>query len=92
MAQGALDDVNLFVKYLPSNMDDGGLRALFSSHGQVLSAKVMVDHNTGASLGFGYAQFHTRFVRFSLPEQAQTAVQNMCGFRIANKTLEIRAP
>jgi RNA recognition motif-containing protein len=43
---------NVFVKYLPSQMDDAGLGSLFGGCGEIVSAKVMVDNN-GASLGYG---------------------------------------
>jgi RNA recognition motif-containing protein len=48
------DDVNLFVKYLPQEMNDTGLRQLFSNFGEIVSAKVMMDSSSGSSLGFGY--------------------------------------
>ena len=51
-----LDDTNVFVKYLPSALDDQGLAELFAPCGTIKSAKVMVDHQTGLSLGFGYAK------------------------------------
>jgi len=74
-----LDDVNIFVKYLPSGMGEGGLRTLFSSFGPIVSAKLMVD-SQGESLGYG-------FVRFAFPSDASLAVKEMDGFSIANKRL-----
>lgn len=53
MAQ-LLDQTNVFVKYLPSELDDEGLRDLFSAFGEIVSSKVMVDHQTKTSLGYGY--------------------------------------
>lgn len=53
-----LDCTNVFVKFLPSEVDDSGLRALFSTFGEIVSAKVMVDHQTGSSLGYGYVRSH----------------------------------
>jgi len=76
----SLDDTNVFVKYLPSALDDGGLAELFETCGTIKSAKVMVDHQTGLSLGFG-------FVRFSTPEEAQQAINKMSGQRVQNKIL-----
>jgi RNA recognition motif-containing protein len=49
-----LDTTNVFVKYLPADMDDWGLRELFSPFGKILSAKVMLSTKTWTSLGFGY--------------------------------------
>ena len=47
------DECNVFVKYLPSEVTDSGLYALFSPHGDIVSCKVMLDTNTGHSLGYG---------------------------------------
>jgi RNA recognition motif-containing protein len=53
MAQ-ELDQTNVFVKYLPAELDDAGLKDLFAPYGDIISSKVMVDHQTGSSLGYGY--------------------------------------
>lgn len=45
---------NVFVKYLPAWMHDEALRVMFSSFGEIISAKVMVERDSGASLGYGY--------------------------------------
>ena len=49
---------NVFVKYLPAEMHDAGLRHLFSSCGEIVSAKVMMDGSCGSSLGFGYEKIN----------------------------------
>lgn len=49
-----LDETNVFVKYLPPDVNDCSLRDLFSPFGEIVSVKVMVDPPTGASLGYGY--------------------------------------
>jgi RNA recognition motif-containing protein len=50
----ALDPCNVFVKYLPSALDDAELAKLFGSFGRILSSKIMVDPTSRKSLGFGY--------------------------------------
>lgn len=50
-------EMNVFVKYLPAEMGDADLRLLFSPFGTIVSAKVMLDVESGVSLGYGYA-FH----------------------------------
>lgn len=45
---------NVFVKFLPTTVDDVQLHDLFSSFGTIVSSKVMVNQITGASLGYGY--------------------------------------
>jgi RNA recognition motif-containing protein len=77
------DACNLFIKYLPSNVDDEKLKEcffffvvkdqffeVFSRFGDVISAKVMVDSICSESLGYG-------FVRFATAGQAQYAIETM---------------
>lgn len=59
------DRTNVFVKYLPPEVDSDGLEALFESYGTIVSAKVMVNQETGASLGYGYLLLS--FTSFYLP-------------------------
>jgi RNA recognition motif-containing protein len=51
-----LDNTNVFVKYLPSEMKKRELSNLFSPFGGIVSAKVMVDPHSGSSLGYGYVK------------------------------------
>ena len=44
----------MFVKYLPPGVDDQCLHDLFSPHGTIVSARVMVDPHSWKSLGYGY--------------------------------------
>lgn len=50
---GGVDQCNVFVKYLPSNWRDQDLYNLFSPLGTVVSCKVMLDHASQSSLGYG---------------------------------------
>eukprot|EP00026_Physarum_polycephalum_P012757 Phypoly_transcript_13086.p1 GENE.Phypoly_transcript_13086~~Phypoly_transcript_13086.p1 ORF type:complete len:280 (+),score=45.36 Phypoly_transcript_13086:61-840(+) len=79
MAQ-ELDQTNVFVKYLPAELEDAGLKDLFAPYGDIISSKVMVDHQTGSSLGYG-------FVRFATPEEAQQAILKLSGQRVGSKVL-----
>ena len=47
----------LFVGSLPWAVDDAQLEEMFSSFGQVISAKVIVDRETNRSKGFGFVEF-----------------------------------
>lgn len=51
----ALDQCNVFVKYLPPDLDDKEFQRMFKAHGQVVSSKIMIDQATGKSLGYGCA-------------------------------------
>lgn len=46
----------LYVGNLPFSCTEGDLRSLFERHGQVLSASVIIDRETGRSRGFGFVE------------------------------------
>ena len=48
--------VKLFVGNLPWSVGDAQLEEVFSKHGQVQSARVITDRDTGRSRGFGFVE------------------------------------
>ena len=48
--------VKLFVGNLPWSVGDVQLEEIFSKHGQVQSARVITDRDTGRSRGFGFVE------------------------------------
>ena len=60
----------LFVGNLSYNVTDADLNTLFSPHGEVVSAQVIQDRETGRSKGFG-------FVEMSSDAEAQAAIQGL---------------
>ena len=46
----------LYVGNLPWSATDGELQALFAGVGQVMSARVITDRETGRSRGFGFVE------------------------------------
>ncbi len=62
----------MFVGSLPWAVDDDKLREIFSQAGNVVSAQIVKDRETGRSRGFG-------FVEMSTDEEAQAAVNNLNG-------------
>ena len=46
----------IYVGNLPFSADDASLREFFEQHGQVLSASVVIDRETGRSRGFGFVE------------------------------------
>lgn len=46
----------LFVGSLPWSVDDAILQSAFEKHGEVVSAKVITDRQTGRSRGFGFVE------------------------------------
>lgn len=48
--------MNLFVAKLSSSTTDADLQEIFSAYGEVSSAKVIIDRETGNSKGFGFVE------------------------------------
>jgi hypothetical protein len=50
--------LNLFINHVPLDMNDAELLSLFSPFGDIDSAKVMVDLQTGQSKGYGFVKVY----------------------------------
>ena len=48
---------NVLVAGLPEDFDEVRLRALFASYGEVISCKLMLDIESGASKGYGFVRY-----------------------------------
>lgn len=72
----------LYVGNLSYNTGDAELRDAFASSGNVLSATVVTDRDTGRSRGFG-------FVEFGSASEAQTAIANMNGASLDGRALTV---
>ena len=72
----------LYVGGLPFSVTDAQLEELFSSHGTVVSAKVITDKFTGKSRGFG-------FVEFSNPTEAQQAMTALNSTEVGGRTITV---
>ncbi|KAM8833751.1 ELAV-like protein 1a isoform X2 [Synchiropus splendidus] len=73
---------NLIVNYLPQTMSQDELRSLFSSIGEVDSAKLIRDRLAGHSLGYG-------FVNYLNPSDAERAISTLNGLRLQSKTIKV---
>jgi cold-inducible RNA-binding protein len=62
----------LFVGSLPWSVTDSVLQKTFEGHGKVVSAKVITDHVTGKSRGFGFVEMENS----SDASSALTALNN----------------
>ena len=51
--------VKLFVGNLPWSVGDAELTQIFANHGEVHSARVISDRDTGRSRGFGFIEMET---------------------------------
>lgn len=54
--KGPFLSTKLFVGSLPWSVDDTTLKTAFEKHGSVVSAKVIMDRDTGKSRGFGFVE------------------------------------
>jgi RNA recognition motif-containing protein len=50
--------VKLFVGNLPWRMSDADLHSTFADHGEVISARVIMDRETQRSRGFGFVEMN----------------------------------
>lgn len=62
--------MNLYISNLSYNISDEDLRQLFADYGEITSAKVIIDRETGRSRGFG-------FVELSDDELAKKAIEEL---------------
>ncbi len=74
--------MNIYVGNLPYSTTDGDLERLFEEFGEVASAKVIVDRETGRSKGFG-------FVEMPQQDQGQAAVQGLNGREVEGRTMKV---
>merc|ERR1719233_1834709 len=58
-SQPIFDYKNLLVNYLPPSMDSTHLRSLFAPYGTIVSSKVVVNHKSGLSKGYGFVEFES---------------------------------
>ncbi|HOX45983.1 MAG TPA: RNA-binding protein [Myxococcota bacterium] len=74
--------MNIFVGNLSFKTTDDQLRALFEAHGEVSSARVITDRETGRSRGFG-------FVEMNNEEEARRAIEAVNGKDLDGRTLNV---
>jgi cold-inducible RNA-binding protein len=72
----------LYVGNLPYQMRDSDLEQAFSQFGQVTSAKVMMERETGRSKGFG-------FVEMGSDAEAQAAINGMNGQPLGGRSIVV---
>ncbi|KAL1747804.1 hypothetical protein HDZ31DRAFT_4508, partial [Schizophyllum fasciatum] len=71
---------SVFVGGLPFDVDNDRLQQEFSKFGEIESAIVMMDRQTGNSRGFGYVHFATH-------EQAKKAREEMDGYELDGRNI-----
>jgi RNA recognition motif-containing protein len=75
-------EAKLYVGNLPYSTRDDGLQKLFAQAGNVVSATVITDRESGRSKGFG-------FVEMSSPEEADKAIRMFNGYSLDGRDLRV---
>ena len=74
--------VNIYVGNLPFDATEADLRSLFSEYGDVTSAAVITDRDTGRSRGFG-------FVELADDAMGRKAVEELDGADMGGRRLNV---
>lgn len=74
--------MNIFVGSLPYQLKEEDLRNLFEAYGEVSTAKLIIDRETGRSKGFG-------FVEIEDDETAQKAIDGLNGTEVAGRKIAV---
>ena len=74
--------MNIYVSNLSFNVQDEDLREFFTEYGEVTSAKVITDRETGKSRGFG-------FVEMSDDESAKKAIAELDQATVDGRTIRV---
>ena len=73
--------MSLYVGNLPFSSDDQSLKELFQSFGNIVSARVMSDRDTGRSRGFGFVEMEEA--------DARSAMASLNGSAYEGRTLRV---
>lgn len=74
--------MKIYVGNLPFSTTDNDLRTLFEAHGQVTSASVVMDRETGRPRGFG-------FVEMAANDQGQAAINALNGTQVGGRSIVV---
>lgn len=74
---------NLFIGNLSYNVTNFQLEGYFTKVGKVISAKVIIDRQTGLGKGFGFVEMDT-------VEEAKKAIKELNHTEIDGKSIEVK--
>ena len=74
--------MNIYVSNLSFNVQDEDLKEFFTPYGEVTSAKVITDRETGKSRGFG-------FVEMSDEAASKKAIAELDGATVENRAISV---
>lgn len=74
--------MNIYVSNLSFDVQDEDLKDFFTPYGEVTSAKVITDRETGRSRGFGFVE---------MPDEAASkkAIAELNGASVENRTISV---
>jgi len=75
--------MNLYVSNLGDQITDESLRAIFATHGEVSSSKIIKDHTTGSSRGFG-------FIDMPNESHAHSAIEKINGMVVNGRNVSVK--
>lgn len=73
--------MSMYVGNLPFSVDQSSLHTLFAPFGEIVSARVMSDRETGRSRGFGFVEMET--------SAAKKAISSLDGTEFDGRKLRI---
>lgn len=74
--------MNIYVGNLSYKAQEDEIREMFQAFGDVASVRIVTDHETGRSKGFG-------FVEMTDDEQAKTAIDELNGAEVMGRPLTV---
>lgn len=74
--------MRIYVGNLPFSVRDDELREMFAEHGEVASAAVIIDRETGRSRGFGFVEMPDR-------SSAEAAIEALNGQDMGGRPLTV---
>jgi len=74
--------MNIFAGSLPFQLEEADLKQLFEAYGEVTSAKIIIDRESGRSKGFG-------FVEMPDDEAAQAAISALNGSQVKGRSIAV---
>ena len=74
--------MKLYISNLDQSTKESDLKKLVEEHGKVLSVKIIVDHETGRSRGFG-------FVEMAVEEDTEKTLSALNGFNWNGRTISV---
>ena len=72
--------VNLFAGRLPWSVTDADLKTAFEAYGEVVSVKVITDHQIGKSRGFA-------FIEMKNEDEANSAMESLNGSKLKGRNI-----